>query len=50
MSSQEEQERWSKHTDADLAREPRWGMVITRLFRDELELFKGYEAELRHNF
>ena len=50
MSSQEEQERWSKHIDADLAREPRWGMVITRLFGDELELFKGYEAELRRNF
>ena len=50
MSSQEEQERWSTHIDADLTREPRWGMVITRLFSDELELFKGYEAELRRNF
>jgi hypothetical protein len=50
MSSQEEQERWSKHIDADLAREPLWGTIITRLFSDELELFKGYEAELRRNF
>jgi hypothetical protein len=47
MSSQEEQERWSKHIDADLAREPRWDMVITRLFSDELELFRKYDAELR---
>ncbi len=46
LSSQEEQDQWSKHIDADLAREPLWGMVITRLFKDELELFKGYEAEL----
>ena len=46
-SSKEEQQRWTEHIDADLAREPRWGMVITRLFSDELELFSEYEAALR---
>jgi hypothetical protein len=46
-STTEEQQRWTEHTDADLAREPRWGMVITRLFSGELELFREYEAALR---
>jgi hypothetical protein len=46
-STKEEQQGWTEHIDADLAREPRWGMVITRLFSGELELFREYEAALR---
>jgi hypothetical protein len=46
-SSPEEQLRWAAFIDDTLAREPRWGMLITRLFHDELKLFTQYESELR---
>jgi hypothetical protein len=46
-SSDEEKRRWSESVETDLAREPRWGIVITRLFKDELKLFAEYEAQLR---
>lgn len=42
MSSSEEQRRWLEQIDADLAREPRWGMVVTRLFRIQLRQFEEW--------
>jgi hypothetical protein len=46
-SSDEEKRRWSESVETDLAREPRWGMLITRLFNDELKLFERYQGDLR---
>jgi hypothetical protein len=42
MSGGEEQRRWIATIDADLAREPRWGMVVTRLFRIQLRQFEEW--------
>lgn len=44
MSSGEEQRRWIEQIDADLAREPKWGMVATRLFRVEVRQFEEWAA------
>ena len=44
LSSAQDQRRWIEHTDADLAREPQWGMVATRLFQTELRLFEDWAA------
>ena len=42
----EEQQRWTAMIDADLARQPRWGSLIVRLFADELHVHERYRAEL----
>ena len=42
----EEQRRWIEMIEADLAREPRWGPLIVRLFADELRALEGYRNEL----
>ena len=42
MSSDEEKRRWIEQTDADLAREPQWGLVATRLFRIQLQQFEEW--------
>jgi hypothetical protein len=47
QSTKEEQQRWVEMVDADLAREPRWGNLITRLFDGELQVFQEYERDLR---
>jgi hypothetical protein len=47
FSSKEEQQRWVEMIDADLAHEPRWGALITRLFGGELKGFQEYERDLR---
>jgi hypothetical protein len=43
-SSAEEQRRWTEHIAADLAREPTWGAITTRLFQAELLLFEEWAA------
>jgi hypothetical protein len=43
----EEQKQWEETTAAHLAREPTWGMLITRLFTDELEYYEQRAAALR---
>jgi hypothetical protein len=45
-SSPDEQRRWSEAVDSHIAREPRWGMLIRRLFGDQLTLFSRWEREL----
>jgi hypothetical protein len=47
LSSPEEQRRWQEFNDAYLAREPRWGMLVTRVFGDQVKLFNQRELELR---
>ena len=42
-----ERRGWTEMVDADLARYPRWGDEISRLFRDEVRLFSRWEKELR---
>jgi hypothetical protein len=43
----EEQARWREFIDASLAREPLWGMFVTRLFDRQLKHFATLEQELR---
>ena len=47
QSSEREQREWQAAIDANLAREPLWGVLFTRLFNDELKLFAEYDAVLR---
>ena len=47
QSSVEEQARWADTIDASLAREPRWGDLITRLFGDDEQASGRWEAALR---
>ncbi len=42
-----EQARWNAMTDDDLAKEPTWGVLIGRLFTDELENFERWAAGSR---
>lgn len=35
-SGPEEQKRWEESVEADLAREPTWGVLVRRLYTDEL--------------
>jgi hypothetical protein len=46
-ASAEEQGRWKEMVAADLAREPTWGPLIVRLFRDEVRSLRELESELR---
>ena len=43
-STPAEKARWAEQTDADLAREPKWGVLATRLFRIELRQFEEWAA------
>lgn len=45
-SSAEDQRRWIDAIDANLAREPRWGMFIERLFARELEALEKLDGTL----
>ena len=45
--SEEEQRRWREFTDASLAREPLWGMLVTRLFEEEVKRLTQLDLELR---
>jgi hypothetical protein len=42
-----ERRGWTEMVEADLARSPRWGDEISRLFRDEVRLLGRWEKELR---
>ena len=44
MSSAEEKRRWIEQIDADLAREPKWGMVTTRVFQIQVRQFEEWAA------
>ena len=39
FAPEDERQRWREMIGEHLAREPRWGMLIERLYRDELEAF-----------
>jgi hypothetical protein len=45
-ATDDEQQRWTAMIDADLAREPRWGLLLERLFEGELRTFERYDGEL----
>jgi hypothetical protein len=46
-SSAEEQRQWIEFIDAQIAREPHWGILIRRLFGDDVKRFGEWETELR---
>ncbi len=43
-SGPEAQKQWAESVEADLAREPTWGVLIRRLHTDELRYFMTWEA------
>ena len=47
LSSAEEQRRWQEFNDDYYAREPRWGMLVTRVFEGQVKLFDQRALELR---
>jgi hypothetical protein len=47
LFSDEEKRRWAEMVEADLAREPTWGMQIRRLYEREISSLSEIEASLR---
>ena len=43
----EEKRRWADMVEADLAREPTWGMQVRRLYEREISSLSEIEASLR---
>ena len=47
LFSDDEKRRWAEMVEADLSREPTWGMQIRRLYDREISWLAGVEAGLR---